>query len=152
MTSRYKMLKCIKQTVKSTTIKYQYNLWRIQVLKKYYKHLSSSPTGCEKKKDTEKMKQFMEYKDCKCIETKDNSLYRILERTAPVAFQFSMCTIENVMNLYEEQRNDWSIRKVSFVFCILYILLHVNRLSVVFAWAFFLATRLTTVSLDSIIT
>jgi len=30
----------------------------------------------------------------------------------------------------------------------LYILVRVNRLSVVIAWAFFLATRLTTVSLD----
>jgi len=29
-------------------------LWKILVIKKYYKHLSSSPTGCEK--DTEKMK------------------------------------------------------------------------------------------------
>jgi len=50
MTYCDKMLKCIKQTVKGTAIKYQYNLWRIQVLKKYYKRPSSSPTGCEKKK------------------------------------------------------------------------------------------------------
>jgi len=45
------MLKCIKQTVRATAIKYQYNLWRIQVLKKYYKHPSSSLTGCEKNKE-----------------------------------------------------------------------------------------------------
>jgi len=57
-------------------------------------------------------------------------------------------TIEKVMKLYEEQRNDWRIRKVSFVSCIFYILLRVNRLLVVIAWAFFLATQLTTVSFD----
>jgi len=61
-----------------------------------------------------------------------------------------MDTIEKVMNLYEEQRNDWSIRKVSFVFHIFYILLRVNRLSVVVMWAFFLAMRLTTMSLNHI--
>jgi len=38
-------------------------------------------------------------------------LYRILERTAPVAFQFFTSTIEKVINSYEEKRNDWSIRK-----------------------------------------
>jgi len=52
------MLKCIKQTVRATAIKCQYNLWRIQALKKYYKHPSSSPTGCKKneKRETEKTK------------------------------------------------------------------------------------------------
>ena len=52
------MLKCIKQTVRATEIKYQYNLWRIQVLNKYYKHPTRSPTGCEnnEKKETEKTK------------------------------------------------------------------------------------------------
>jgi len=50
VTSCDKILKCIKQTVRDTAIKYQYNLRRIQVLKKYYKYPSSLPTGCEKMK------------------------------------------------------------------------------------------------------
>jgi len=38
-------------------MKYQYNLQRIQVIKKYYKHPSSLHTGCKKEiKDTEKTK------------------------------------------------------------------------------------------------
>jgi len=51
VTSRDKILKCIKQTVRATAIKYQYNLRRIQVLNKYYKPPSSLPTGCEKNKE-----------------------------------------------------------------------------------------------------
>jgi len=95
------------------------------------------------------MKQFTEYKDRKCIETKNNFVSD-LRKDSSSNLPIFTSTIEYVMNLYEEQRNDWSIRKVSFVYRILYILLRVNRLSVVFAWAFFLATRLTTVSLDQV--
>jgi len=60
VTSGNKILKCIKQTVRAISIKYQCNLWRIQVIKKYYKCPSSSPTGCEKneKKEMEKMKKL----------------------------------------------------------------------------------------------
>jgi len=93
------------------------------------------------------MKQFMEYKDHKCIKTKNNFVSD-LRKDSSSNFPVFTSTIENVMNLYEEQRNDWSIRKVSFVFRILHILLRVNRLSVVFTWAFSLATQLTTMSLD----
>jgi len=63
----------------------------------------------------EKTKQFMEYKDQKCIKMKGNFVLD-LERTAPVTFQYFTGAIEKVMKLYEKQRNDWSIRKVSFVF------------------------------------
>jgi len=49
MTSHNKILQIIKQTVRATAIKYQYNLWKIYVIKKYYECPSSSPIGCEKK-------------------------------------------------------------------------------------------------------
>jgi len=68
-----------------------------------------------------------------------NNLVSDLRKDSSSNLPVFKSTIENVMNLYEEQRNDWNIRKVSFVFRILYILLRVNRLLVVFVWAFFLA-------------
>jgi len=54
-------------------------------------------------------------------------LYRILGRAAPVTFQFFTGAIEKVMKLYEEQRNDWSIRKVSF-FCFSHFVTHKQTL------------------------
>jgi len=64
----------------------------------------------------------------KGMEAYQNGLYWILGRAAQVTFQFFTGTIEKVIKFYEEQRNDWSIRKVSCVFRYFYILLHTNRL------------------------
>jgi len=101
-----------------------------------------------KKKDMEKMKQFMEYQNQKCIKTKNNVVSDLRKDSFSTFPVFSGAT-EKVVKLYEEQRNHWSIRKVSFIFCILNILLCVNKLSVVIVWAFFLATQLTAaVSID----
>jgi len=70
-----------------------------------------------KKKDLEKTKQFTEFKDWKCIETKNNLISDLRKDSSSNLPVFTVAT-EKVMKLYKEQRNDWSIRKISFVFCI----------------------------------
>jgi len=49
MTSGDKIPQIVKETVRATAIKYQYNLWKIQVIKQYYKRLLSLPMGHVKK-------------------------------------------------------------------------------------------------------
>jgi len=49
------------------------------------------PTGCKKKKDTEKMKQFIEYKNRKCIETKNNFVSDLRKNSSsklPVFYEY----------------------------------------------------------------
>jgi len=57
MTSRNKSLKSIKQIVRVTAIKYQYNLWKIQVIKKYYKHPQIHPKVAKNEKNKKDMKK-----------------------------------------------------------------------------------------------
>jgi len=87
VTSGYKMLKCIKQTVRTTAIKYQYNLLRIQALKKYYKRPSSSPTGCKKMKKDGENKNIMEKRNGSLLR-RTKTFYQILGRAAPLTFKF----------------------------------------------------------------
>jgi len=61
------------------------------------------------------MKQFTENKDCKCIKTKNNFVLD-LRKDSFSNLQVFYEYYWKVMNLYEEQRNDWSVQKVSFVF------------------------------------
>jgi len=75
-------------------------LWRILVIKKYYKHLSSLSTGCKRRfkgKET-----IYRDKDWKCIEMKNNFISD-LRKDSTSNLPIFTHAIEKVMKLYEEQ-------------------------------------------------
>jgi len=84
-----------------------------------------------KKRDGKKEK-IMEKRN-RSISTPRKLCIRSYRRAVPLTFQFA---IQKIMKILQEYRNNWSLRKVS----VFYILLCVNRLSVVIVLAFFLAT------------
>jgi len=69
-----------------------------------------------------------------------NNFVSDLRKDSSSSLPFFTGTIEKVMNLYKEQEMIGASERLVFVFRIFYILLRINRLSVVVAWVFFLAT------------
>jgi len=63
-------------------------------------------------------------KDWKCIKT-NNNYVSDLRKVSSSNFPVFYIAIEKVMKLYEEERNDWGIRRL-VCFPFFYILLHIH--------------------------
>jgi len=77
-------------------------LCRIQVIKKYYKRPSSSPTGCEKKEKRYGENENITEKRNGSILKRRATLYWILQRPTPVTFQLFRDTIEKIIKIFQE--------------------------------------------------